>query len=166
MARAHHVKRARRAYKDAGIKKGESYWWWRFYRSTHVNRSKVQPRPSQLTGSDFLSQLYAIQEEIEALPADAELISAVEDLAGRLRTLGEEQTDKRDNMPEALQDSETGQLLEARAEACEAGADELEAIDLEFEADGEDDDEETEHAEKVHWDRVLEEVQAISLEID
>ncbi len=176
MARAHFVNRARKDYPEQGIKKGDGYWWWRFFRSTVVNRSRVQPRASQLTGSAFLSELYAIQEEIEGLAADEELQNQVEELAGRIRDLGEECQNNRDNMPEGLQDSETGQLLEARADACEAAADELEAIDLDYDkpagADDGHDDEDTmdedqlEAHAQAHWDRVLEELKAVSLVIE
>lgn len=129
MARATFVKAAAKDYPAQGIKKGESYWWWKFrYGSRQI--SKTEPRRSQLTQSEFYGQVYDIEDEIGALSADDGLQSAVEDIASRLREIGEQCTEKRDNMPEGLQDSETGTLLEERASAMESAADELEAIDF------------------------------------
>jgi hypothetical protein len=139
VARAHFVKKARRAYKADGIKKGESYWWWKF-RYGDKHRSKTQPKASQLTQSEFLSTLYGIQEQIADLLPDEDLKASVEGVAEELRNLGSECEDKRSNMPDSLQDSETGVLLEERASACESAADELEAIDFDYDEDDEDED--------------------------
>jgi hypothetical protein len=137
MTRANFVKAARKDYPNAGIKKGESYYWWSF-RFGGKHMSKVPPKPSQLTQSDFLSHLYDIQERIEALDADdiSALQSTVGEIADELRALGDECNDKRDNMPEGLQDGDVGQLLEARAEMCEQAASDLEDVDFEVDEDG------------------------------
>jgi hypothetical protein len=137
MTRANFVKAARKDYPNAGIKKGESYYWWSF-RFGGKHMSKTPPKQSQLTQSEFLSTLYDIQERIGDLSADSasDLQSAVEEIADELRTLGEECNDKRDNMPEGLQDGDVGQLLEARAEACEQAASDLEDVDFEVDEDG------------------------------
>lgn len=129
MAKATFVKAARKAVPSAGINVGDSYYWWAFrYGGKHY--SKTPPKPSQLTQSNFLAQLYAIQEDQGDLPADDNLPSAVEDLVSRLNDLADECESNRENMPESLQDSETGQLLESRADACRSAADELEGLDL------------------------------------
>lgn len=184
MARAHFVKAARKAIPESGIKVGDSYYWWKFrYGGKRV--SKTPPRRSQLTQSDFLGQLYDIEDELGDLQADDTLQSMVEDIAQRLHDLASECEDKRNNMPEQLQDSESGTLLQERYDACEAAADELEQIDWERNDDdfeepereeGEDEatylqriqdarDEHDREQEEAHWNAKLEEVQAVSINV-
>lgn len=134
-----HQQVARKDYPREGIKAGETYYSWTFKNQrgpgTKV-RSKTRPRPSQLTRSEYLSAAYALQERIEDLTADSDLPGNVEEIVSDLRSLAEEQEEKRNNMPEGLQDGDTGQLLETRAQNTNDFADELEGLDLEeFEED-------------------------------
>jgi hypothetical protein len=161
VARAHFVKKARKNNKAQGIKKGDSYWWWKFRRDNTKHYSKEKPKPSQLTQSEFLSRVFSIQEGIAELKADPGLEGEVESIVEELRDLATEQEEKRENMPEQLQDSETGELLSERAEACEAAATEFEEIDFEeIDTDGNE-----EEVDQAFWDEKLEQVQAISIEI-
>lgn len=137
MPRVHFIKKARKDYPNQGIKKGDSYYYWTF-RYGGKCKSLTSPRPSQLTSSDFLSTMYTIQEEIEDLSTDnysdgESLETFAQEKADEIRSLGEEQSDKQSNMPDSLQDSPTGELLEERANACEEMADELENIDTDVE---------------------------------
>lgn len=126
MARVHH-RRANKDHPDAGILKGDMYYTARIKtgpRSSLTIKQKTPIKPSQLTSSEYLSTLYGLQEQMSDLadPGDAgEIIDA-------LRELGQEQRDKFDNMPEGLQQGDTGQLLEERADACESAADEIETL--------------------------------------
>jgi hypothetical protein len=52
MARAHFVKKARKAIPGTDIKKGDSYYWWKF-RFGGKRTSKTAPKASQLTQSEF-----------------------------------------------------------------------------------------------------------------
>lgn len=139
MTTAHFVKAAAKDYPKAGIKKGDSYYWWKFkqrYGNSPRLMSKTRPRPSQLTQSEYLSQALALQERIEDLTPDATLPDDLESIISDLRTLSDEQDEKFNNMPEGLQQGDTGQLLEQRRDACNEFADALEGIDIEeFEAD-------------------------------
>jgi len=96
MARAHFVKKAR---KDNPVcKAGESYWWWQFAYGPK-QYSKEKPQPSQLTQSEFLGQMYELNDEISRLGCDSvddieTLESEVESIVERLRELGEEQREK------------------------------------------------------------------------
>ena len=155
MARAHHVKKARKAIKGTDIKKGDSYYWWKFRRGGK-HFSKTPPRRSQLTRSEFYAAIYDIEDEIAGLTADETLSSVVEDIASRLRELGEECQSKFDNMPEGLQQGDTGQLLEERVSACESMADEFESLDF--------DDKEDDETDEEYWERKLEEVQAVDIQ--
>ena len=148
MARAHFVKKARKDNPQAGIKAGESYYWWSF-RFGGKHCSKTSPRPSQLTQSEFLSTAYALQEQIEDMTIDPDDLQAAADelrsVADEIRNLGQEQEDKIGNMPDSLQESDTAQMLNGRAEACEelageleTAADEIESIDPAGEEEAED----------------------------
>lgn len=165
MTKVHHVKKARKSYPKAGIKKGSPYWWTstkRNGRFTGKQRWKVKPRRSQLTGSEYLAAIYGAREALEdaanALGAAAQdndvdedgglapngndadgaedevgtaleaFADAVERAAEDVRQAGEECGTKRDNMPDGLRDGDVGQLLERRAEACEALALELDNL--------------------------------------
>lgn len=147
MPKVHHVKKARRALPDHDIKVGDSYYWWANRapgsRSGFKRFSKTPPRPSQTVGSPYMQAAYAIEEGLDdCINLDpiltAEDVNALAqsftEAAEEARSLGEETREKFDNMPEGLQQGDTGQLLEARADACEAVADELENAASELES--------------------------------
>jgi hypothetical protein len=136
MARTHFVKKARKDYPEAGIKKGESYYWWKFrYGGKHM--SKEAPKASQLTQSEFLSSLYDIQERLAEITGDdiTNLQGDVQSISEELNQMAEECREKHDNMPEGLQEGEVGQMLEERADACENAASELDGIDFDINDD-------------------------------
>jgi hypothetical protein len=128
MPRINKVKRARKAIPSAGIEVGQPYYWWKFrFGGKHV--SKTYPKPSQLTQSEFLSTIYDINERIDNIDADnaAEEVPAIID---ELDSLASEQEDKLSNMPDSLQQSPTGELLQNRADAVNDMKSELEDVDL------------------------------------
>jgi hypothetical protein len=194
MARATHVKAARRRYSedetgiDGGIKKGQSYYWWKFRRGGK-HFSLTPPKASQLTQSAFYGTLADLQDQINALEPNESLADEVPSIAEAVRELGEECQSSLDNMPEGLQQGPTGELLQERIDACESAASELEAIVLdapapeEFEVDERQTDEtqeehdtriaderkehEEEQARRIeeHWESVLDEVGGVDLSI-
>jgi hypothetical protein len=146
LARVHFVKKARKDNKALGIKKGQSYYWWanRMPGSAQgIKRASLTPpRPSQVMApGSFGSSVAELEERIgditlESLVADGSddnaaenLKSELDDIVGEIRQLAEEQIEKYDNMPEGLQQGDTGQLLEKRAQALNDWADELEGIE-------------------------------------
>ena len=142
MARAKFVKKARKDHTNSAgeviVKKGDSYYWWQFMYGTK-QISKTPPTRSQLTQSPFLGTLYSLEDRLSGLSADDSMVAELQSIAEDARALGEECTESRDNMPDALQDSDTGILLEERTEAMETWADELEQLDCEIEEVTEDD---------------------------
>ena len=123
---------ARKDYPNQKIAKGDTYWYVQIKtgpRSSRVMRQKEPFRRSQLTSSDYLQQLYAWEDSKGAL---AEMDSAQE-FSDTIRALGEEQGEKFDNMPEGLQQGDTGQTLESRRDACESAAEEIDGIISEWE---------------------------------
>lgn len=137
MAKVHAVKKARKDYPEAGIKRGDTYYWWQFLHSAPT-RSKSYPKQSQLTRSAHKSEAYSIVEEIEMF-STGDIISngegLVGDLVDRIRELAQQSQDSLDNMPEQLQEGDTGQLLQQRVEDMEQWADELDGIDCHIDAD-------------------------------
>jgi hypothetical protein len=104
MAKVHLVT-ARKDYPLYGIKKGNSYYWWKFNYGPKI-RSKTAPKPSQLIRSEFLSTVEEIQEELISC-SDQDTLN---DIISRIRELSEEQSEKRSNMPENFQDVGSGEL--------------------------------------------------------
>ena len=128
MARIKHQKAAK-DYPEAGIKKGQMYYYTRIKTGPYSSRQirQLTPiRPSQMTTSEFLSQFYSLQEQLGDFKGGIdELESFLEELASDARNLGEEEQGKYDNMPEPLQQGDTGQMIEERAQAMGAWADSL-----------------------------------------
>lgn len=133
-----HERVARKDYPAQGIKKGQTYYTWKTrvtvgktYQS-QVHRSAT--RPTSTTQSAFLSAL----AELQASFSGVEDADGLRQLASDVRDLGQEEQDKYDNMPEGLQQGETGQMLEERASNCDTWADEIEsaadALDEKLEA--------------------------------
>jgi len=144
MAKVHFVKKARKAIPHAGIKVGDSYYWWALRmpgsRSGTKRVSKTRPRPSQLTLSEYRGNAYSIEEDVtDAFTAVATkddvtaLVDLLNEKASEVRDLGSEQDDKFSNMPEGLQQGDTGQLLESRRDCCESTANYLESAASEIE---------------------------------
>lgn len=140
MPMVHYVKKARKANKAAGIKKGDSYYWWKFrYGGKQV--SKTHPKQSQLTQSEYLSSMYSIQEGVESISGsiqDAidELRSAKENVEEVMQNCEE----KADNLENALE------TLRERIDYCASLLDGLEeaADNLEPYADEEEEEDKKE----------------------
>ena len=130
-----HTQKARKDYPENGIKKGNIYYKWKTRPSGRgngiIHRSAVRPTRSQLTGSPFLSQVFSWEDDTLgdiALcddPADMR-----DDLVQEIRDLADEQEEKIQNMPEPLQYSPTGEMLQERYDELTAWADELEGVDF------------------------------------
>ena len=134
MPRVTLVKKAR---KDNSVcKAGESYYWWKFrYGGKHLSRT--YPTRSQLTQSNFYATLWDAEDNLSTPDDVNDIQRFVDDLNGLaedIRGLGEECQSSYDNMPEGLQEGDTGQLLETRVEECERLASEIE--DAASEAEG------------------------------
>lgn len=147
---------AAKDYPQFGIVKGQKHYHWKRKtgpRSSIEYRQLTPPRIDQLTGSAYKIACAGIADLISkvALPDDLDdVISAVDDLK-------DEQQGKFDNMPEGLQQGDTGQTLEQQASQLESASDEFSTIKDEWESAMEDHDnarsefEEYESA-KSEWD--------------
>lgn len=112
------------------IAKGESYYWWAF-KNGGKHFSKERPKASQLTQSNYLSQLYTIQERMDEIKVESpeDLESIIDEIRSDLESLKEETEGSLENMPESLQSSPTGELLQERIDALDNAISELEGID-------------------------------------
>lgn len=120
---------ARKDYPHYGIAKGQRHYNWHLKtgpRSSREYRQVEPPRPSQLTTSVFLGTIGDMELEIAEFVHDDSLPDTLSEFAGRARELGSEEREKFENMPDGLQQGDTGQMLEERADACDAWADEIE----------------------------------------
>ncbi len=122
------------------IAKGEPYYWWQFMHG-NKNFSKEAPRQSQLTQSNYLSQLYSLQESLEDFAPETpeDLIEFVDNLKSDLESLKDECDSSLQNMPESLQSSPTGELLQERIDALDNAISEFDGLDLDYEELDEDD---------------------------
>ena len=128
MPKVTHVKSARKPIPRYNIEVGDSYYHWSFMvggRGGPKICSKTPPTRSQLTNSDYLKQLYEIYDNGIPGCADAD---DLRQCAEELRGLGDEQEEKFNNMPDGLQQGDTGQMLEERASGCQSAADEIDNI--------------------------------------
>ena len=130
--------------------KGETYYTWEF-RFGGSHRSRTYPKQSQLTQSNYLSQAYSLQEEVEdeVCPDNCEeLQSLIDEWVGTLEGIRDECQDSFDNMPEGLQQGDTGQLLEARVNACDEAISNLQGVDTSYDGEGEDSEEGSEEMQE------------------
>jgi hypothetical protein len=122
LAKLHFVKRARKDYKDDGIKKGDSYWWIKPMiggRGGAVRRFKDKPRQSQIESSDYLQSYLSIEESVEDITEFDGAADTLDELANEMEALGEEQEEKATNMEEHFPNgSEIINMLRERAECC------------------------------------------------
>jgi hypothetical protein len=141
------------------INVGESYYTWCFY-GGQPQYSKERPKPSQLTQNWFKQELYSIQEKIEEFePEDVEDVATfVDDIRSDAESLRDECQEHLDNMPEQLQDSDSGQTLQERIDNLDSVIGDIDNFDSEFESeiekeDDESDDEflERQSEEKQQW---------------
>jgi hypothetical protein len=146
MPRVKHVMKARKD--NPACQAGESYYWWKFrYGGKHY--SLTPPKASQLTQSEFLGQMYDFADRLSELNEEAVVGGAIEEIATEIRDLGCECEEKIQNMPESLQSSPTGEMLQERYDACEAMADELDNIEVPDEFDGPNGSDEPEEPDPV-----------------
>lgn len=125
-------RKARKDYPESGIKKGDLYYYTslKLQRGGIVKRSLTMFKQSQLTNSPFKSAWYAAQESWDAGDKGA---SAMQETAEAFREIANEARESFDNMPEGLQQGDTGQMLENRAEEGVRIADELDDLASEME---------------------------------
>lgn len=146
-----HSQVARKDYPEHGIKKGTTYYWWKF-RHGGKRYSATRPRASQLTQSDKLSRVYAadeaLQDAIGAASSPEDLVSALNDAAEVAREVAEEYTESADNIEQSFSSSPTADDCREKAGELEGWADELEEAVSQIESLDEDDGDEDQQMEQ------------------
>lgn len=133
MPRVHFVKKARKD--NSAVKAGEPYYWWKF-RYGGKRRSKTRPRPSQLTQSAYYSSVRSLVERVEDYTFEDydDFETFRDEMKDEIQELGSQAQESLDNMPDSLQYSPTGELLQERVDACDTADNDLDSIS-EFEWD-------------------------------
>lgn len=133
MPRVHKLK-ARKDYPNVGVEKGTFYYKWTTRPGGRgngiIHRSPTYPKPWLLTSSPFLQQQYQLEHRLSELTYGEVSEEVRDEIAQEIREMGEECEEKIQNMPESLQYSPSGEMLQERADACGQWADELEAVDI------------------------------------
>jgi len=154
------------------ISKGENYYRFKLTRFSPVQIRCLdcKPKPSEMTTSEFLSQVYEIEERIGEL-ANYEIgeiedvIGELEDIISELENLRDETEEKLYNLPEQFQDGDVGMLLQERIDSLETMIEELEDYKSRLEDLAEDIGEgEIEEDIKEEFELIIDEVSSISYE--
>lgn len=118
------------------IAKGESYYWWQF-KNSNKSYSKTPPKASQLTQSNFLSQLYELEERIADFTAEDkdDFDNFKQDLLSDIENLKDECQQSLDNMPESLQSAPTGELLTERIDGLDSWHSEIDGVECDYDED-------------------------------
>lgn len=156
MPRVHEVKKARRPLPDHGIAVGDSYFWWAFRsgRGSYKVFSKTRPKPSQLTQSTFYSTLLSVQESQPAFSDISDVESWTEEARSELENLKDEIEGNLSNMPDSLQQGDTGQLMQERIDGLYELISGLENLDFEPEEVDEESIEAPEDPKELEeWDK-------------
>ncbi len=134
MARVHFVKKAQKDDKEQGIKRGDSYYWWKFRYGGKI-KSKTEPKPQQLTQSAYQIMLYDMADIISELNPENgvdSITEALDNLKQMIEDSREECEQSLENIPEQLRDSSgAGCTLTERIEELENWHRELEGIEVE-----------------------------------
>lgn len=155
MPRVHKVTAARKPRPDIGVAVGETYYWWahrmKGSKSGFKKFSKSPPKPSQLTMSNFWGPVYSLQEQYDDYQPDMEDIESTRDeIASELNSIKDEQESNLSNMPDGLQQGDTGQMIQERIDALDSAAGEIESVDVSFEEpEKEDEEDDDEYAERL-----------------
>ena len=132
--------KARKDYPQFGIAKGDTYYEWAFFRQKPT-KSKTYPTRIQLTQNDTQIAVWSVYDQCGIDWSErnaATLAEAVNDAASQLEEAASECREKFDNMPEGLQQGDTGQRLEQWADAIDSAVSELQDLASEIENADED----------------------------
>jgi hypothetical protein len=113
---------ARKDYPKFGIKKGDEYFTWAFYRGPEI-KSKTYPKASQLTQNEAHSMVYAAYEG--EIPDTEE---GIRDIISELEQARDIEQEKLDNMPEGFQQGDVGQRIENNVSSIEQAINDLEQV--------------------------------------
>lgn len=126
--------KARKDYPKFGILKGEEHYTWQLWYGGYsvVYRSKTYPRASRLETSEYMVSYLELVERAQDLVDSGEVSQDdIDSLIADIQELQSDVQSKLDNMPEPLQEGETGQLMQSRIDELDTWLDALCAIESE-----------------------------------
>jgi hypothetical protein len=123
--------KARKDYPQFGIAKGDTYYEWCFYRQKPT-KSKTRPTRIQLTQNETEIAVWSEYDHLDEATFMGDdrsaVVSLIDDMVGNLETAADEVRQKFENMPEGLQQGDTGQRLERMADAIDEAVSELQSL--------------------------------------
>jgi hypothetical protein len=121
--------KAGKDYPEIDVVKGEMYYWWQAFRGPK-QMSKTEPKPSQVA-SGKLAEAYMVAERIEAdthsLDVPDDIADMLDECASDIGDVADQYRESFENMPEGLQQGDTGQQLESNADELDAWKDQVES---------------------------------------
>ena len=151
------------------IKKGEEYYRFKLTRFSpvQIRCANCKPKPSEMTTSDFLAQVYEIEERIGELSEYTieeidEMLGEIEDIINELEELRDETEEKLYNLPEQFQDTDVGMLLQERIDALDEMIEDLEYYRDQLEELAEDIGDEIDEDTENEFQNIVDEVASIS----
>lgn len=107
------------------------------------------PTRSELTTSDFLAEMYSIEDEIQSIVVKSpqvitkesidglkgEIESEIESIKSRLEDLQSETQDRHDNIPDNLQNGMIAEMLQGRCDSIDEMMSDLDGIDISLDFD-------------------------------
>ncbi len=147
MPKVYHVKKARKARRKLGIKKGQPYYWWstlrvvgskgNWRRVSTKHYSLKPPKPSQLA-SGFAREVLSLQELFDGAFDTMEEVQAIRDeVSGLVDELKSQLEDNLTALPDSFRDGASGEKIQGRINALEAYKDAIDAIDMDEDNDAE-----------------------------
>ncbi len=135
-------RKAQQDYPEQGIKKGDLYYSWAFFRQP-LMRSKTAPTREQLTQNETILRVYALQNsastQLNGASTLSELEEIVSSLSSEISEIASEEESKLDDMNEGMKASQVGSDMQERVDAYNQAASDLDSMDFSAE---EDEDEE------------------------
>lgn len=141
MAKLHFVKKARKTYRGTGVKKGDSYYFFKHRRGPIVRSKNRPPRSSYVTTSPFLGELMDMEDNLTGSIDSGKFAEA----SDRLREMAQECEEKASNMEATFPNGcPTIDQMKERMDFCENLATELADISADIDGVhlGDDSDEE------------------------
>lgn len=121
MTRLYYVRKARKARRKEGIRKGEPYYWWKFYRCPPRYSATRPPRSAYATRNPDLGALMDCEDEFNTLSPDDEpeaLAADLEALADHVNEIFESCCEKAEAVSQRFPNGCPAlEVLEARQDA-------------------------------------------------
>lgn len=157
MAKSYYQK-ARKEYKCSKcgkvINPGDHYYKIEeMYRATRYRCEHCKPERSELTGSEYYSWLWDLQDHLEER-YDLRSEECKDELYSELENVRDELQDKWDNIPESLQYSPNAEMIQERIDSLDDAMNELD--NLEYPEKDEDAEDDSEYEDKLdEWEQDL-----------